>query len=414
MTEFKFPDVGEGITEGEIVKWRVKEGDSVKQDQVLCEVETDKAIVEIPSPQAGKILKLHKKEGDVVKVGETLVTFGGKGEKVKEVLKKPIPKKSTSVVGVLEEALPEKKLITKQVLAVPAVRKLAKDKGLDIEKIPGSGPEGRVLKEDVEKFAEHGEGIIEERKEHPEGRKIKVVKKYDMWGYVERVPLRGIRRATANRMIEAKTKAALVTHMDVADVTELVNIRNKEKVNAEKEGIKLTYLPFIIKAVIEGLKEHHYVNSSIDEETEEIVLKKYFNIGVAVDTPDGLMVPVIKGADQKSIMNIAKEIMSLADKAKQRKLDLMDMKGGSFTITNVGGIGGVYATPIVNFPEAAILATGGIKEHPLVRNGKIEVRKILPLSLTFDHRIFDGAEAARFVNDVKKHLEDPDLLLIEL
>ena len=206
----------------------------------------------------------------------------------------------------------------------------------------------------------------------------------------------------------------MVTHFDYADITELVQIRNKEKLNAEKKGIKLTYVPFIVKAIIEGLKGHKYVNSSIDEATEDIVLKKYFNIGIAVDTPDGLMVPVLKGADQKSIMQIAKEIMDLADKAKERKLDLMDMKGGTFTITNVGGIGGDYATPILNFPEAAILATGAIRDKPLVKNGKIEIRKVIPLSLTFDHRIFDGAEAARFVNDVKKHLEDPDLLLIEL
>ncbi len=417
---FKFPDVGEGITEGEIVKWRVRKGDKVKEDQVLVEVETDKAVVELPSPKTGTILELHAEEGKVVKVGDVIVTIGEEGEAAVPKVEKPLikPETAAGVVGFLEEAPegavekpaapPVKPVVEKpEVLATPKVRKLAKELGVDISQVKGTGAEGMITEEDVRRAAE----ALAKPKE---AAKPRVVKKYDMWGYVKRVPLKGIRRTTAKHMRESVDIAAHVTHMDEADITHLWRIREKEKLVAEKKGIRLTFLPFVVKATIAALKEEPYFNSSLDDESQEIVLKQYYNIGIAVDIEgEGLMAPVIKGADQKSILDIAKEIQELAEKARQRKIDLADLQGGTFTITNIGSIGGTHATPIINYPDCAILGMGRVRELPRVVEGKIKARKILPLSLTFDHRIVDGAGAARFMNIVLKHLEDPHLILIE-
>ena len=414
--EFKFPDIGEGLTEGEIVRWLVKEGDEVKEGQPLVEVETDKALAEIPSPRTGVILKILAKEKEIVKVGQVIVIFGEKGE----ALAAPPPKpKSVGVVGELEEA-PEEvpavtlkaepvkaTLVSEHALATPAVRALAKELGVDIIKVQGSGPEGRVLEKDVRQFTE-----TKEKPAEPE-KKIAKVKKYDLYGYVDRIPLRGVRRSIAKAMVRSKYTAPHVTAMDEADVTALWKIREKEKKAAEKKGIKLTILPFIIKAVIAGLSEHPYLNASLDDENEEIVLKKYFNIGVATDTPEGLMVPVVKNAKDKSILQIADELTKLVEKARNRSIDLADLKGGTFTISNYGALGGIYATPIINYPEVAILGVGKIKDTPVVRNGKLVVRKILSLSLSFDHRVVDGGEGARFLNTVIARLEDPDLILLE-
>ncbi|MBS3145463.1 2-oxo acid dehydrogenase subunit E2 [Candidatus Woesearchaeota archaeon] len=409
--EFKFPDVGEGITEGEIVKWIVKEGDMVELDQIIAKVETDKAVVDVPSPKAGTILKINFKEGETIKVGEVLVVIGEKGEKVSKAKEKVKGKKKDagSVVGFLEEAPEEmpkaaKKEIT-GILATPNVRKLAKDLNVDLNKVSGSGPNGRVTKDDVEK-ASKGEVKVSKAPG------LIVQKKYDMFGHTQRVPLKGIRKTVARNMRNSLDNAAHVAHMDEADVTHLWDVRQKEKEKMKNKGIKLTFLPFLIKAVIAALKEHPYVNASI--ENEEIVLKQYYNIGIAVDIPDGLVVPVIKGADQKTVQQIAKEIEELAKKARERTLDLMDMKGGTFTITNVGSIGGIFSTPIINYPEAAILAPGRIYDK-VAKSDKagIIVKKVMPLSLSFDHRILDGAEAARFVNKIKEMLENPDFLLVE-
>lgn len=397
--EFKFPDVGEGITEGDIVEWMVKEGDEVKEHQVLGKIETDKAIAEMPSPVAGKILKLNYKPGETVKVGEVIAVIGKEGEKVES---KPQPvMKPAGAVGYLEEdseVLQRPHIDTKeaqpQVLATPAVRRLARDLGVDISKMPG-----RVTEEDV-------------RKAKPT--EMKVVKKYDMYGYVERVPLRGVRKSTAVHMSEAFKHQALVTSMDEVDVTELVKVREREKMRAEKDGVHMTYLPFIVKALIAGLKAYPYLNSELNEEGQEIILKKYYNIGIAVDTPDGLIVPVVKGADEKNILDIAKEIEDFAEKAKKREINLADLKGGTFTITNIGVLGGLYFSPIPNYPEVAILGTGAIHDKAVVIDGKIVARKVLPLSLAFDHRVLDGAMAQRFLNVVMTHLNDPDLILVEL
>lgn len=414
--EFKFPDIGEGLTEGEIVRWLVKEGDEVKEGQPLVEVETDKALAEIPSPKTGVILKILAKEKEIVKVGQVIVIFGEKGE----ALETPSPRpKSVGVVGELEEAPEETPsvvakaepvkavLVSEHALATPAVRGLAKALGVDINKVQGTGPEGRVLEKDVKQVIEGKEKAVEEVK------KPVKVKKYDLYGYVERIPLRGVRRSIAKAMVKSKYTAPHVTAMDEADITALWRIREKEKKAAEKKGIKLTILPFIIKAVIAGLSEHPYLNATLDDENEEIILKKYFNIGFAADTPEGLMVPVVKNAKDKSILQLAQELTQLVEKARNRTIDLADLKGGTFTISNYGALGGIYATPIINYPEVAILGVGKIKDTPVVRNGKAVVRKILSLALSFDHRVVDGGEGARFLNTVIARLEDPDLILLE-
>lgn len=425
--EFIFPDVGEGITEGKIVKWLVKEGDRVKIDQPLGEIETDKAVVEMPSPKAGIILKLHVAPGGMIKVGEVMVTIGGEGEKVAaKPAAKPAAKgeakkeknaaeKAGGVVGFLEEAedAPKKPKTAEGIAVLPSLRKLAEERGVDLATVQGTGPGGRITKDDILRAAGAPPPTLAPQpiqKAGEEEIKFKKVRKYDKYGYVDHVPLAGIRKIIAEHMKQAVQQTAPVSHFDEADITHLVEIREKEKKKAAEKGVKLTYLPFIVKAVIAALRGHPLLNASL--EGEEIIIKKYYNIGIAVDTGDGLIVPVVKGADQKHVLDIAKEIQDFAEKAKSRKIDLADLRGGSFTITNVGVIGGIHFTPIINYPECAILGIGRLEEKVIVQDGRMRIRKILPLSLTFDHRIVDGAEAARFMNDVKKFLEDPDLLVI--
>jgi len=411
--EFKFPDVGEGITEGTIVRWKVKEGDRVNPDQILAEVETDKAVVEIPSPKKGTILKLYHKEGETINVGETLAVIGEKGEKIPE---KKAVHYTGSVVGFLPEAEEEGKKVPVQkkvpvsapqarVMASPLVRKLASVLNVNLSAIKGTGPNGIITEDDV-KNAVSGSKASAKAGEKPA---FKKTKKYDFYGYVDHVPLKGIRKITAEKMREAVSNAALVTNHDHVDVTELANVRNIEKEKAAKKKIHLTYLPFIIKATIKALKKHPYVASSVEE--NEVIIKKYYNIGVAIDTPDGLIVPVIKGADQKKLYDLANEVNNFVEKAKSRKIDLMDLKGGVFTITNIGVIGSTYFTPIVNYPETCILGTGRIEDRASVIDGKIAIRKVMPISFTYDHRVLDGAEAARFMNDLKELLEKPGSLV---
>ncbi len=402
--EFKFPDVGEGITEGEIVRWLVKEGDSVKEDQSLAEIETDKAIVEMPTPYSGTVLKLHFKEKEIVKVGQVLVTIGEKGEALpgkpfeEKIEEKAAP--APSVVGVITESKEE----IKEILATPKVRKLALELGVSLKSVKGTGPHGRITEEDV-RSAKAVAPPLEEKKPA-----VILKAKFDFYGEIERIPLRGVRRATAKRMAESVSKAAHVTHFDEADATNLEEARQRMKPQAAEKGTKLTYLPFIVKAVIEALKLHPLFNAALSDEEQEIIVRKYYNIGIAVDVPDGLIVPVVKAADQKSTLDIAAEIQRLAEAAKKRSVDLADLKGGTFSITNVGMIGGEAATPIINYPEVAILATMKIRDRARADKGEIRVKKTLPLCLSFDHRVVDGAEAARFMNDLIGLLENPIFL----
>jgi len=391
---FRFPDVGEGITEGEVVRWLVREGDEVKADQSFAEIETDKAIVEMPSPYAGTVLKLHAQEKDIVKVGQPLISIGAKGESPLEEAG-AVP--ATAGIGASPMRTGSE---AAGLAATPKVRKMAADLGLDLAGVGGTGPAGRITEDDVRAAKDMAAAAPLPKVA------AKVKAKFDLYGPLERIPLRGIRRATAKRMRESVSTAAHVTHFDEADATALVRLRETMLPEAEAKGVKLTYLPFIVKALIAALRLHPTLNASLDDEEEEIVVKRYYNIGIAVDVPDGLIVPVVKMADQKTVFDIAAEIKTLAEAARARSLDLADLKGGTFSITNVGVLGGDAATPIINYPEVAILATMRIAERVRAENGGIIVKKTLPLCLSFDHRVVDGAEAARFTNDLKKFLED--------
>ncbi len=493
--EFRFPDLGEGIVEGELLNWKVAEGDVVAVDQTLAEMETDKAVVELPSPVAGKVVKLHAATGDIVKVGEPLVTLeeataaASEAAAVAPEAAEPAAVPYTgSVVGRLEEAPEEGPAPVVQVrpprpvakegprvaepvpagvaedgiLAMPSVRALARELGVDLRGLRGTGPGGRILKQDVEDVAqaaaygvaaapvevgvgaaaETGVGAVAETgvgaaaetgagvevetwagveaapptKETPAAPLVPVmggVLGQDAHGLIERVPFRGVRRAMARRMSEAVAKQAQVTTIDEADVTIIKRIREKERNVAAERGVRLTYLAFVVKACTASLKRFPRLNAVLDESGEEFILKRYYNIGIAVDTKWGLMVPNIRDADQKSIFRIAEEIVDLVERAGQRTLDVSELHGGTFTITNYGAIGGLFATPVINYPEVAILGMGRVREVPSLKGDKLVNRLLLPLSLTFDHRLIDGAEAARFLNLVISYLEDPDLLLLE-
>jgi pyruvate dehydrogenase E2 component (dihydrolipoyllysine-residue acetyltransferase) len=402
--EFKLPDVGEGVVEGEIVKWLVKEGDTVNEDQLLVEVLTDKATIQIPSPAKGKVLKLLAKEGAIVKVGESLIIIGEEGESGQTLISKeePASEKPDSPSQPAPTEIPRSD--GGQVMAPPAIRKLARDMNVDLAGISGTGPSGRITREDVLQASKGGTQsavVVTETKVRPAA------------GTEERIPLHGIRRIIAERMVKSRRTAAHVTHVDEVDMTELVALRQKMKSEAEATGVKLTYLPFIVKAVVKALKDHPYLNSSLDDEKSEIVLKKYYNIGIAAAAPDGLVVPIVKNADQKSVMQVAREIETLSEKARTGKLELNELQGGTFTITNIGPLGGVLSTPIINYPEVAIMGVHKITPKPVVRNGEVLIREMTYLSLSFDHRVLDGAEAALFTNDVIKYLQNPQLLLTE-
>src|SRR3989338_1130453 len=405
--EFKFPDVGEGIHEGELIKWLVKEGDKIKIDQTIAEIETDKAVVEIPSPKAGVVLKLNWKPGDTMEVGENLLVLGEEGEKLSEV---QIEKQEMKSLEKIQEKLENPQVVLKPtILATPATKNLAKQLEINLLNVKGTGYNGRITNQDVKDYANRS-SIVSKQKETEKTTLPRLA--FEKYGEILKIPLKGMRKTISENMIKSKFTATHVTHIDEVDITDLVRVREKEKKLGENYGIHLTFLPFIIKAVLAGLKEHPYLNSSLDDENQEIIIKKYYNIGVAVQTSDGLMVPVVKRVDDKSIMELAKEIQDLAEKSKARRIDMEDLKGGTFTITNYGSVGGIFGTPIINYPEVAILGIGKIQEKPVIKNKKIVVRKILPLSLSFDHRVVDGAEVAEFVNSIIRRLEDPDTLLM--
>lgn len=395
--EFKLPDLGEGVHEGEIVKWLVKEGDQVKEDQPMVEVMTDKATVEIPAPTAGKVKKINFKAGDMVEVGQVLVEFESQGAKPSA------PKESPKVAPKAEvKASPERKE-TGEILATPAVRKLAKDLGVDLSKVKGSGDGGRILESDLQKSKDPSSAS----KEAPSGterfRPIPIARKEGQ----ERIVLKGVRKTIAHHLQLSKYYAPHFTYVEEVDLTSLVQFREKKNQEAEQKGLKLTYLAFVVKALIPALKEFPYLNASLDETTQEIVLKKYYNIGIAVDSQEGLMVPVIKNVDQKDVFQIAKEIIQLAQAVRENKARPEDLKDSTFTVTSIGNIGGVFATPILNYPDVAILGLNRIVERPVVVGGKIVPRHMVYLSLSLDHRVVDGAMGARFMNKLIEVLQQP-------
>lgn len=417
MYEFRFPDIGEGIAEGTLLKWLVEEGDTIKEGDFVAEVETDKVTTEIPSPKTGKVLELKFEEGEDINVGDVFIIISDSSEGSKEVEKESSEEETAGVVGEIlasSEEIPastegliskEKPQKKRKVLATPVARKLAKDLDIDINMVEGTGPNGRVMKDDIRRYKESLEtGKVEEMK-LPE---IDVEEEK-----IERIPLTRIRKTIAERMSQSRFTIPHTTAMEEINISNLYEFRNKYKNIVEDEDIKITYLPFIIKAVILALKEYPEFNSSLDEEKEELILKHFYNIGIATDTDRGLMVPVLRDADKKSIVEIAREIEDLSTRAKNNEVSIEELRGGTFSITNYGSIGGLFGIPIINYPESAILGIGRIVEKPVVKDGEIVIEKVLPLSLSYDHRIIDGASGARFLAILSEALKEPEVLLLK-
>ncbi|WP_422123650.1 dihydrolipoamide acetyltransferase family protein [Planococcus sp. X10-3] len=460
--EFRLPDIGEGIHEGEIVKWFVKAGDTIEEDDVLVEIQNDKAVVEIPSPVSGTIEEVLVEEGTVAVVGDVLVRIDspdadgeeGDGEKqdaapeAKEEPKETEETEEQVQAGTAESGQDVEKAPAEEqqpkgdtgagsqpqaeteadpnarIIAMPSVRKFARDKDVDIKKVQGSGNNGRIMKEDVEAFLSgdqksaepvkeevSAEGATQKEEAAPKAKETPAVPEGEFPETREKMS--GIRKAIAKAMVHSKHTAPHVALMDEVDVTELVAHRKKFKDIAAEKDIKLTYLPYVVKALVSTLREFPALNTSFDDETSEVIQKHYFNIGIAADTEKGLMVPVIKNADRKSVFSISDEINSLATKARDGKLSAAEMKGASCSITNIGSAGGQWFTPVINHPEVAILGIGRIAEKPVVKNGEIVAAPVLALSLSFDHRMIDGATAQHALNHIKRLLSEPELLLME-
>lgn len=406
--QFRFPDVGEGIAEGVLVKWKVKVGDVIKEDAALADVETAKALVEIPSPKSGTILQLHSSEGQTIHVGDVLVTIGEAGEKIESVSVTPVAKK---VEVVKQEPAPQKVAQPSGILALPAARQKAKELGIDLSLVKGTGKDGMITVADVANGAGKTTLAPEVKQTKPSsGPSVG----FDKSGRIMSVPLTGVRKAIADSMTLSKATIPHVTHIDEADLTALEELRQKKKEYAENKGIHLTLLPVIMKATVASLKTYPYLNAALDAEKQMIHVREYYNFGFAVNTPQGLFVPVVKGVDTRSIIDIAKKIEILATHCRDRDIKPEDMSGASFTFTNIGSYGGIAATPIIPPGTCAILGIYQMREKPIVKNGVIVIRKMMPLSITFDHRIIDGATAAQFLNDLIKHLEDPDLYFVDV
>lgn len=426
--EFRFPDIGEGITEGTLMKWLVKEGENIEEGQSVAEVETDKVTTEIPSPRTGVVSELKVEEGDVINVGDVFITIDTSGEvdeidkKEESVEKKEIVEEETAgVVGEViasseeippstEEVVLSKKPDKVRVLATPVARKMAKDLGVDISKVKGTGPNGRVMKEDIIKAKDAMMKSKEESKISQIQYEESILVEDER---IERIPLTRIRKTIAEQMTLSRFTIPHTTAMDEIDVTELYEFRKKYKDILIEEEVKLTFLPFIIKGVIAVLKELPEFNSSLDEENDELILKHFYHIGIATDTDRGLMVPVLRDGDKKSIVEIAKEIEDLSSRAKNNQIELHELKGSTFTITNYGSIGGYFGIPIINYPESAILGVGRIVKKPIVKDDEIVIARVLPLSLSYDHRIIDGASGARFLNLLSELLKNPEMLLLK-
>jgi pyruvate dehydrogenase E2 component (dihydrolipoyllysine-residue acetyltransferase) len=404
--EFRLPDIGEGVVEGEIIKWYVKPGQKVKEDDPLVEVMTDKATVMIPSPRKGTILETRGDEGAVVKVGAVLVTLDtgdGASTAAAPTTETPAPAKQPQQT----QKATAKTESSARALATPAIRKLAQDMEIDINQVNGTGPGGRVTKEDLEKLKSVPPAARRPSSEDAGKQPLQMP--------LEHIPFRGLRKKVAEKMVQSKQKAPHYTYVDEIDMTEMVKLRTAvNNMSAEKGGTKVTYLPFIIKALIPGLKKYPLLNAVLDEEHGRITLKHHYNVGIGVATPDGLTVVVVKNADQKSITDVAKEIERLSEQARQNKVALDDLRDGTFTITSLGNLGGMFATPIINYPEVAIVGIHKIEQRPVVRNEQIVIRDMMYMSLSFDHRVVDGAVGAEFCSYVKQYLENPALLFMNL
>ncbi|EZP75181.1 hypothetical protein H839_16813 [Parageobacillus genomosp. 1] len=408
--EFKLPDIGEGLHEAEIIRWLIQEGDEVAADQPIAEIQTDKAMVEITTPVAGKVVALAGPEGATVKVGEALIIVEQQGAGAVEA-GAVHQQEAASMETIAEPAPPQRK---KRVIAAPSVRKRAREMGVPIEEVEGSGEGGRVTLADLERYVKERESAAAAAAPALEAAVPQTVDGQETTAKEERIPIRGLRKKIAEKMVKSAYMAPHVTGMDEVDVTKLVEIRTSLAKQLEAESVKLTYLPFVIKAVTRALQEHPIFNAMVDEETNEIILKKEYHIGIATATKEGLVVPVIKHADQKSIRELAIEIAELSEKAHRHTLRIDELQGSTFTITSTGAGGGWFATPIINYPEVAILGVHAIKRRPVVIGDEIVIRDMMGMSLTFDHRVIDGEPAGRFMRTVARILEHPEQLLLDV
>jgi len=399
--EFKLPDIGEGVHEGEVVKWFVKEGDSVKENDLVVEVMTDKVTVQIPSPVTGKILERRAKEGEVVKVGSTLVVFGEEGESAP-----PSPAataRPSSVPPAPAKAVaPSPPPAPGEVLAAPVVRRLAREMNVSLGSVRGSGPQGRITEDDVRRAA------------HTPAETPKPGVAVAVRADEERIPIHGLRKRIFEKMAKANVTAAHFTYVEEVDMTQLVHLRDQLKETADWKSVRLTFLPFFIKAVVAAMKEFPTLNASVDDERGEIVVKRYYHIGIATATEEGLTVTVVHEADGKDLWYLAKEVERLSNAAREKRLTLEDVQGSTFTITSLGREGGMFATPIINWPEVGILGIHKIEKRPVVRNDQIVIRDMMYLSCSFDHRVIDGHVGAAFVQAVRNFLEHPALLFLGL
>jgi pyruvate dehydrogenase E2 component (dihydrolipoamide acetyltransferase) len=416
--EFHLPDIGEGVVEGEIVSWKVKVGDKVKLDQPIVEIMTDKATVEIPSPRAGTIAKINFKDGEICPVGKVLVVIDEEGGAPAQAeppkkphghtapmpamphMASPVRAAGTGAIEVVDVSNDRAR-----VLATPATRRLARQLGVEIGRVPATGKHGRVTTDDVKKFQQPTRGGS-----GPAYAPMSIAK----GGDEERIPLRGMRKRIAETMTRSVHTAAHFTYVEEIDMTELVLVRERAKSRAAERGVKLNYLPFIVKAVVSGLKKWPMLNASLDESTQEIVRKKYYNIGIAAQGPQGLAVSVVRDADKRSIFDLSKEIERLGEAVKAGTATREELTGSTFTISSLGKLGGVLATPIINFPEVAIVGVHKIEEKPAVRGGQIVIRHLMNLSISVDHRLADGWDGAMFLQDVKTLLEDPTTMFMEM
>ena len=419
--EFRLPDIGEGVVEGEIIKWLVNEGDTLREDQPMVEVMTDKATVEIPSPKAGRVAKLMVPAGQLCAVGQVMVVIETAGTAAAHAAPSAAaashsPVAATSApAAVVTAAAPAGK--GGKVLATPATRQLARNLGIDLCTVGGTGPNGRITKEDVRAVVERKSApapVAAAPAPTPVAAALPPPPAFVASTGDERISFRGIRKKIADNMLRSKQSAAHFTYVEECDVTELVALRARAKKRASERGIKLSFLPFIIKAVVSGLKKYPILNATLDTQRDEIVLRKNYHIGIAAASEQGLIVPVLKNADQLSLFQIAGNLDPLAERARTGKASRDELTGSTFTISSLGALGGVLATPIINFPEVAILGVHKIREVPAVRNGQIVVRSVMNLSISLDHRIVDGYEGAQFMQHVVGLLEDPTLMFMEL
>ncbi len=420
--EFTLPDLGEGITEAQIIRLMVSTGDAVAEDQYLMEVETDKAAVEIPSPYGGTAKRVHVEEGQTVNVGDIIVTFDDVGNDKPATAPVPVAAATASVAvppapPPASRALPDSTPKRTTSPAAPAVRKFARERGVDLDAVRGTGPGGRITKEDIEGLASGSGGASAptpsaRRSSAEPGAPLPGVPGTDKWGPIRTEPLNQIRKTIAQQMTRSAFTAVHVTHNDDVDITELDRMRRRLNTVTDNDP-KLTLMPFVIRAVCTAIRKYPIFNASFDEAGGRIVYKDYVNIGIAVDTDRGLIVPVIRNADQLTLRGIAAALRGIAERIRTNQFAIEDLRGGTFTITNVGALGGAVSTPIINYPEVAILGLGRSRAVPMVHEGEIKPGLALPINLSFDHRATDGANAARFAGELISYLSNPTRFLLD-